>query len=97
MPPNMENYLQFTPLQHDLITSVLTVGVAALLVLLHFGEGDGLPALREKGVCTSLGAVGAGRVVDLTEDESQQLSFDSVLTVQPNAELLERLVTAALA
>jgi len=66
-------------------------------VLLHFGEGDGLPALREKAVFTGLDAVQAGRVVDLTEDESQQIYFDSVLTVQPNAELLERLVTAALA
>lgn len=68
-----------------------------LLVLLHFGEGDGAPDLRKKAVFTGLDVVKAGKVVDLTEDESQQLYFDSVLTVEPNAALLERLVTAALA
>ena len=66
-----------------------------LLVLLHFGEGDGMPALRKKSFFTSLDVVKAGRVVDLTEDESQQLYFDSVLTVEPNAALLERLVMSA--
>jgi bacteriorhodopsin len=31
VPPNMENYLEFTPLQYDLVTSIFTVGVAAHL------------------------------------------------------------------
>ena len=47
MPPNMENYLQFTPLQHDLITSVFTVGVAAhLAALVFFLQSTSKVALR---------------------------------------------------
>jgi hypothetical protein len=62
-----------------------------------------LPTQQTKGEAVDListeqlAAVKGGNVVDLTEDESQQLHFDSVLTVGPNAALLERLVTAALA
>jgi hypothetical protein len=36
-------------------------------------------------------------VVDLSQDESDSLYFDSVLTVEPNVALLERLVTGAAA
>lgn len=47
MPPNMENYLQFTPLQHDLITSVFTVGVAAhLAALVYFLQTSSKVAMR---------------------------------------------------
>ncbi len=75
---------------------------ADLLVLLHFGGGSGAgqdatDALRESAVFSRLGAAKAGRVVDLGEDESEQAYFDSVLTVEPNARLVERLVSAALA
>ena len=66
-----------------------------LLLLLHFGDGDGMPALQEKSVYQDLAVVQAGNVVDLTEDESDAIYFDSVLTVEPNLALLERLVGAA--
>lgn len=66
---------------------------ADLLLLLHFSaDGDGMGTLRQNGLFQRLEAVRRGAVVDLTEDESQQAYFDSVLTVQPNAALLERLV-----
>ena len=38
----------------------------------------------------------AGKVVDLTKDDSASLYFDSVLTVEPNVVLLERLIVDAL-
>ncbi len=69
-----------------------------LLVLLHFETGPGEDAtdgLRDEPVFAGLDAARAGRVVDLSEDESQQTYFDSVLTVERNARLLERLVTEA--
>ena len=66
-----------------------------LLLLLHFGDGDGTAALQEKSVYRDLAVVRAGRVVDLTQDESDALYFDSVLTVEPNVALLERLVGEA--
>ena len=68
-----------------------------VLLLLHFGDGDGTPALQEKSVYQDLAAVKAGRVVDLTKDESDAIYFDSVLTVEPNVALMERLVTEATA
>jgi len=66
-----------------------------LLLLLHFGDGDGMPALQEKSVYQDLAVVQAGNVVDLTKDESDAIYFDSVLTIEPNLALLERLVAAA--
>ncbi len=67
-----------------------------LLLLLHFGaEDDGADALATKGVFQNLEVVKAGNVVDLTEDESHQLYFDSVLTVVPNAEVLTRVASSA--
>jgi iron complex transport system substrate-binding protein len=63
-----------------------------LLVLMHFGDGDGMPALQEKSIYEDLAVVQAGEVVDLTRDESDSLYFDSVLTVEPNVALLERLI-----
>jgi iron complex transport system substrate-binding protein len=68
-----------------------------LLLLLHFGDGDGTAALQEKSVYRDLAVVQAGKVVDLSQDESDSLYFDSVLTVEPNVALLERLVTGAAA
>ena len=74
---------------------------ADLLVLLHFGGSgagrDATDELRESAVFGTLSAARAGRVVDLDEAESEQAYFDSVLTVEPNTALLERLVTGALA
>ncbi len=34
--PNMENYLEFTPIQYDLVTSIFTIGVAAHLAALVY-------------------------------------------------------------
>jgi iron complex transport system substrate-binding protein len=68
-----------------------------LLLLLHFGDGDGTAALQEKSVYRDLAVVRAGKVVDLSQDESDSLYFDSVLTVEPNVALIERLVTGAAA
>jgi iron complex transport system substrate-binding protein len=68
-----------------------------LLLLLHFGDGDGTAALQEKSVYRDLAVVRAGKVVDLSQDESDSLYFDSVLTVEPNVALIERLVTQAVA
>lgn len=67
-----------------------------LLLLLHFSpDDDGATDLATKGVFQNLEVVKAGNVVDLTEDESHQLYFDSVLTVVPNAEVLSRVATSA--
>lgn len=66
-----------------------------LLLVLHFGDRAGMDVLRTQAVFTSLDVVKAGKVVDLSEDESNALYFDSVLTVEPNARTLQRLVTAA--
>ncbi|WP_432544948.1 ABC transporter substrate-binding protein [Kineococcus sp. SYSU DK002] len=67
-----------------------------LLVLLDFGAGRAATdALRAREGFARLDVVRAGRVVELTEEESNQLYFDSVLTVEPNADLLARLVTEA--
>jgi hypothetical protein len=44
-------------------------------------------------VYQDLAVVKAGNVVDLTKDESDAIYFDSVLTIEPNLALLERLVT----
>ncbi|MPQ97080.1 ABC transporter substrate-binding protein [Modestobacter sp. I12A-02628] len=75
-------------------TELLSVVDGDLLLRLHFGaDDDGTDQLATTGVYQALGVVQAGAVVDLTEDESQQLYFDSVLTVEPNAELLSRLAT----
>ncbi|WP_432515105.1 ABC transporter substrate-binding protein [Kineococcus sp. SYSU DK001] len=67
-----------------------------LLVLLDFGAGRAATdALRAREGFQRLDVVRAGRVVELGEEESNQLYFDSVLTVEPNADLLARLVTEA--
>lgn len=68
-----------------------------LLLLLRFGgDGDGTQALTERAVFRQLAAVRAGRVVEVGEDDANALYFDSVLTVEPNARYLERVVTTAL-
>jgi iron complex transport system substrate-binding protein len=67
-----------------------------LLLVLNFGEGDGSEALEATSLWQGLDVVRAGNVVNLTEDESQQLYFDAVLTVEPNVALLERAVRSVL-
>lgn len=67
-----------------------------LLLFQHYGEGDGADQLKATALWQGLDVVRAGRVVDLTEDESNQLYFDAVLTVEPNVALLERVVRSAL-
>ena len=75
---------------------LLTQADGDLLLLLHFGpEDDATDALAASPLFATLGAAQAGRVVDLTEDESESLYFDSVLTVERNAALLSRVVTEA--
>ncbi|MBB2901810.1 iron complex transport system substrate-binding protein [Kineococcus radiotolerans] len=67
-----------------------------LLVLLDFGAGRAATdALRAREGFQRLDVVRSGRVVELGEEESNQLYFDSVLTVEPNADLLARLATEA--
>nr|WP_281373089.1 ABC transporter substrate-binding protein [Kineococcus aurantiacus] len=69
-----------------------------LLVLLDFGAGRAATdALRAREAFQQLEVVRAGHVVELDEEQSNQLYFDSVLTVEPNAALLARLVTDAVA
>lgn len=67
-----------------------------LLLVTHFGDGDGSAALKQSALWQGLEVVKAGRVVDLTEDESDQIYFDAVLTVEPNVALLERVLRSAL-
>lgn len=67
-----------------------------VLLVQHHGDGDGAAALKQTGLWNRLDVVRSGRVVDLTEDESHQTYFDSVLTVEPNTALLERVVADAL-
>ena len=74
----------------------LTVLDGDLLLLLVFGgDGDGTAALRERSVFSALDVVRAGRVVEVSEDDAHALYFDSVLTVEPNAQYLLRTLTAA--
>lgn len=61
-----------------------------LLLIQHFGPGDGMAALREREVFKTLPVVAKGKVVDLSEDESQASYFDSVLTIPLNVAMLER-------
>jgi iron complex transport system substrate-binding protein len=69
-----------------------------LLLLLNFGaDSDGTAQLTERSVFQRLGVVTAGNVVEVPEDESHSLYFDSVLTVEPNARLLERVLRDAVA
>lgn len=61
-----------------------------LLLLLDLGGPD----LRQQEVFTRLPVVRDGRTAALTAAESDQLYFDSVLTVVPNAELLAARIDA---
>lgn len=65
-----------------------------VLLVQHFGKGDGTAALRRRDVFTRLPVVAKGRVADLTEDESHASYFDSVLTVGLNTAALEKHLTA---
>lgn len=63
---------------------------ADVLFVQVFDEGDGpYKALRERDIWKRIPAVKAGRVVELTEDESAASYFDSVLTVPLNLTLLQ--------
>jgi iron complex transport system substrate-binding protein len=66
-----------------------------LLLVQHFGKGDGTPALKQRDVFTRLPVVSRGKVVDLSEDESHASYFDSVLTVPLNLAMLDRHLPAA--
>lgn len=67
-----------------------------VLLMQHFGDGDGSDALKQSSLWQGLEVVKAGRVIDLTQDESDQIYFDAVLTVEPNVALLERVLRSAL-
>ena len=68
-----------------------------LLLLMRFGgDGDGTDALTARSVYRQLPVVRAGRVVEVAEDDAHALYFDSVLTVEPNAAYLERVVRTSL-
>ncbi len=69
-----------------------------LVLVMHFDDApDGYPQLAARSVWTQLEAVRAGRVVELGPDESNQLYFDAVTTVEPNAAVVDRLVRSVLA
>jgi iron complex transport system substrate-binding protein len=63
---------------------------ADVLLVQVFDEGDApYRALRERDIWKRIPAVKAGKVVELTEDESAASYFDSVLTVPLNLALLQ--------
>ena len=63
---------------------------ADILLVQVFDEGDApYRALRERDIWKRIPAVKAGRVIELTEDESAASYFDSVLTVPLNLTLLQ--------
>lgn len=73
----------------------LTVIDGDLLLVQHFGDGDGAPALKQRDVYKRLSVVGAGKVVDLSEDESHASYFDTVLTIPLNLAMLEKHLPAS--
>jgi len=63
---------------------------ADVLLVQVFDEGDApYKALRERDIWKRIPAVKAGKVVELSEDESAASYFDSVLTVPLNLTLLQ--------
>jgi iron complex transport system substrate-binding protein len=65
-----------------------------VLLVQHFGEGDGTAALKQRAVFKNLPVVSKGKVVDLSEDESHASYFDSVLTIALNVAMLEKHLSA---
>jgi iron complex transport system substrate-binding protein len=65
-----------------------------VLLVQHFGKGDGTPALKQRDVFRQLPVVSKGKVVDLSEDESHASYFDSVLTVALNVAMLDKHLSA---
>jgi iron complex transport system substrate-binding protein len=65
-----------------------------VLLVQHFGKGDGTPALKQRDVFKNLPVVRNGKVVDLSEDESHASYFDSVLTIPLNVAMLEKHLSA---
>jgi iron complex transport system substrate-binding protein len=61
-----------------------------VLLVQHFGPGDGSAALKQREVFKRLPVVSTGKVVDLSEDESHASYFDSVLTIPLNVAMLEK-------
>jgi iron complex transport system substrate-binding protein len=69
-----------------------------LLLLMTFDpEDNGNAQLADNGLYQRLDAVRAGNVVEVVGPDADQLYFDAVLTVEPNARLLADLVRDALA
>lgn len=66
-----------------------------VLLMQHFGKGDGTPALKQRDVFKRLPVVAKGSVVDLSEDESHASYFDSVLTIGLNLSMLDKHLSAA--
>jgi iron complex transport system substrate-binding protein len=67
-----------------------------LLLLMDFGDGTDLKGLTARSVFQQLGVVKAGKVVTAAPDDANALYFDAVLTVEPNVDYLERVITGAL-
>lgn len=69
-----------------------------LLLLMTFDPADnGNAQLAENGLYQRLEAVRSGSVVEVEGLEADQLYFDSVLTVEPNAQKVDGIVRRALA
>lgn len=66
-----------------------------VLLVQHFGKGDGTPALKQRDVFKRLPVVTKGKLVDLSEDESHASYFDSVLTISLNVAMLEKHLSVA--
>jgi iron complex transport system substrate-binding protein len=63
---------------------------ADVLLVQTFDEGDGpYQALKDQEIWKRIPAVKAGKVIELTPDESQASYFDSVLTVPLNLQMLQ--------
>jgi iron complex transport system substrate-binding protein len=63
---------------------------ADVLLVQDFGRGRAAyEALRQRDIWKRIPAVAAGRVVELTVDESEASYFDSVLTVPRNLDMLQ--------
>jgi iron complex transport system substrate-binding protein len=63
---------------------------ADVLLVQTFDEGDApYQALKEQEIWKRIPAVKAGKVIELTPDESQASYFDSVLTVPLNLQMLQ--------
>jgi iron complex transport system substrate-binding protein len=69
---------------------------ADLLLVLDFGDPEGLEQLRDREVFQRLDVVRDQRLLDVPEVDANQLYFDAVLTVEPNVALIEQYADTAL-